>query len=80
MLKTISHQEFTHLKLILRDYFEHVSTYKHTLITRFYGLHKIKYTKKFGKIRIYFIIMANVFNTNREIHVRYDLKGSTQGR
>jgi 1-phosphatidylinositol-4-phosphate 5-kinase len=24
--------------------------------------------------------MANVFNTQREIHVRYDLKGSTYGR
>lgn len=24
--------------------------------------------------------MANVFNTSREINVRFDLKGSTQGR
>ena len=32
------------------------------------------------KTKLYIIIMANVFNTAREIHVRYDLKGSTQGR
>jgi 1-phosphatidylinositol-4-phosphate 5-kinase len=50
------------------------------LITRFFGLHKIKYTKKAGKHRIYFVIMANVFKTSREINLRYDLKGSTQGR
>ena len=30
--------------------------------------------------RIYFVIMANVFNTDRKIDVRYDLKGSTHGR
>jgi hypothetical protein len=30
--------------------------------------------------RIYFVIMANVFNTTRKIQVKYDLKGSTQGR
>jgi hypothetical protein len=30
-----------------------------------------------GKVRIYFVIMANVFKTAREINVRYDLKGST---
>ncbi len=55
--------------------------YPQTLITRFYGLHKIKYNKEKGGVeRIYFIIMANVFNTNRQIHVRYDLKGSKLGR
>ena len=31
-------------------------------------------------MKLYFVIMANVFHTSREIHVRYDLKGSTQGR
>jgi len=53
----------------------------HTLITRFFGLHKIKYKKEnAGYERIYFIIMANVFNTTRKINVRYDLKGSKHGR
>jgi hypothetical protein len=51
------------------------------MITRFYGLHKIKYNKEKGGVeRIYFIIMANVFNTTRTIDVRYDLKGSKLGR
>ena len=84
MLKTISHNEFEHFLKILKNYYYHVLGFPHTLIARFFGLHKIKFTDNTGptvKIkRIYFVIMANVFNTNREIQVRYDLKGSTHGR
>lgn len=73
-----------HLRTILKDYYQHLSLYPHSLITRFFGLHKIKYNKAFGalgnKFRIYIVIMANVFKTSRDIHVRYDIKGSTQGR
>ena len=81
MLKTISHDEFVKLKLILKQYYMHMVRHPHTLITRFFGLHKIKYKKETGGYqRIYFIIMANVFNTKRKINFRYDLKGSKQGR
>lgn len=83
MLKTISSAEFHHLRHILKEYYDHLALYPHSLITRFYGLHKIKYSKggvlgtEGGKVRIYFVIMANVFKTSRHINVRYDLKGST---
>lgn len=81
MLKTISSNEFHHLRNILKEYYEHLVTYPHSLIARFFGLHKIKYSKSIGgKVRIYFVIMANVFKTARDIHVRFDLKGSKQGR
>jgi 1-phosphatidylinositol-4-phosphate 5-kinase len=81
MLKTISPAEFKHLIEILKDYYDHLVAYPHSLITRFFGLHKIKSADpKNGKKKLYFVIMANVFNTSREINVRYDLKGSTQGR
>eukprot|EP01017_Pseudomicrothorax_dubius_P003430 TRINITY_DN10491_c0_g1_i1.p1 TRINITY_DN10491_c0_g1~~TRINITY_DN10491_c0_g1_i1.p1 ORF type:complete len:249 (+),score=61.19 TRINITY_DN10491_c0_g1_i1:65-811(+) len=30
--------------------------------------------------KIYFVVMSNVFHTGREIHERFDLKGSTYGR
>jgi len=81
MLKTISCSEFHKLRAILKDYYEHLVTYPHSLITRFFGLPKIKYSKPLGgKVRIYFVIMANVFKTARDIHCRYDLKGSKQGR
>ena len=51
-------------------------------ILRFYGLHKIKY--KIGGLsseqKLYFVIMANVFYTDKEIHERYDIKGSLYKR
>ena len=77
LLKTIDHSEFYFLRDILADYFNHLKENKDTFIARFYGMHKIKYG---SNKRLYFIIMANVFNTTREIHKRYDLKGSTHGR
>lgn len=84
MLKTISHNEFEHFLKIMKNYYKHILGYPHTMITRFFGLHKIKFIEKNGPTtnikRIYFVIMANVFNTTREIQIRYDLKGSTQGR
>jgi len=63
MLKTISHDEFVHFRRIMKDYYHHMLAYPHTLITRFLGLHKVKFTKTTKTTRIYFVIMANVFNT-----------------
>ena len=80
MLKTISHNEFVHFKKIMKDYYNHIMAYPHTMITRFFGLHKVKFSKSMKTERIYFVIMANVFNTTKEIHYRWDLKGSTLGR
>lgn len=80
MLKTISHDEFEHFKFIMKEYYLHLLKFPHTMIARFFGLHKIKFVKTTKIERIYFVIMANVFNTTRDIDVRYDLKGSTQGR
>ena len=67
--------------MVLKQYYEHLVRHPQTLITRYFGLHKIKYKQESGGIqRIYFIIMANVFNTNKTIEIRYDLKGSKYGR
>jgi 1-phosphatidylinositol-4-phosphate 5-kinase len=82
MLKTISHDEFEHFKTIMKDYYYHLLAYPHTMVARFFGLHKIKFSDGAGfqSKRIYFVIMANVFNTTRFIKERFDLKGSTYGR
>ena len=65
----------------MKQYYTHMVNHPQTLVTRFYGLHKIKYRNEKGAIqRIYFIIMQNVFNTVKSLHVRYDLKGSKYGR
>jgi 1-phosphatidylinositol-4-phosphate 5-kinase len=69
MLKTISHNEYVHFKKIMKDYYNHMLAYPHTMITRFFGMHKIKFSYSGLKPakRIYFVIMANVFNTSREV-------------
>lgn len=80
-LKTISRDEFHFLRSILNNYWNHLSSNPNTLIIKFFGCHKIRFLKSKGRQKkVYFIIMANVFHTSREIHVRYDIKGSTYGR
>ena len=49
----------------------------HTLISRFYGLHRVKLPR--GR-KIHFVIMNNLFPPHKDIHETYDLKGSTVGR
>jgi 1-phosphatidylinositol-4-phosphate 5-kinase len=80
MLKTISHNEYVNFLTIMQSYYTHLLAYPHTLVARILGLHKIKMVRDGKTERIYFVIMANVFNTTRKIQVKYDLKGSTQGR
>jgi 1-phosphatidylinositol-4-phosphate 5-kinase len=48
-----------------------------TLLSQFYGLHRIK--SPYGK-KIHVVVMNNLFPPHRDIHSRFDLKGSTVGR
>lgn len=41
MLKTIHYREYKHLRKILKDYYFHLKKYPDTLITKFFGLHKL---------------------------------------
>lgn len=59
------------------DYHEHVKSNPHTLLSRFYGLHRVKLPR--GR-KIHFVIMNNLFPPHRDIHETYDLKGSSVGR
>ncbi|KAL4484387.1 hypothetical protein ABPG74_019564 [Tetrahymena malaccensis] len=79
-LKTIHKSEFAFLKKILPNYYQHLEDNPSTLIIRVYGLHKIKYKMNHSMKYIYFIIMSNVFYTRKEIHERFDLKGSLYKR
>jgi len=47
------------------------------LITRFYGLHRVKMNKL---KKHYFVVMGNIFPPHRDVHETYDLQGSTHGR
>ncbi|KIS00672.1 1-phosphatidylinositol-4-phosphate 5-kinase [Cryptococcus deuterogattii 2001/935-1] len=77
IIKTISHSEHKFLRSILKDYHKHVKENPHTLLSRFYGLHRVKLPR--GP-KIHFVIMNNLFPPHRDIHETYDLKGSSFGR
>jgi len=71
---------------ILPAYKAHLETYPNSLLTRFFGLHRIMVTHESaaGMFRGYknwwFIVMANVCYTSLGMHECYDLKGSTYNR
>ena len=77
IIKTIRHEEHKFLRSVLKDYVNHVRNNPHTLLSRFYGLHRVKMPH--GR-KIHFVIMNNLFPPHRDIHETYDLKGSTVGR
>jgi len=92
MMKTVTYKEYHLLRRMLQKYYEHITQNPGTLIVRFLGLHCLSVRKKAkgfagvcGKLaasedKLYFVVMANMFNTPFEIHRRYDLKGSWVGR
>lgn len=77
IIKTLHHAEHKFLRRILPDYHKHTKKYPNTLISQFYGLHRVK--TSFGK-KIHFVVMNNLFPPHMDIHSTYDVKGSTVGR
>ncbi|KAG7095491.1 hypothetical protein E1B28_006230 [Marasmius oreades] len=77
IIKTIHHKEHKFLLRVLKRYYDHVKSNPHTLLSRFYGLHRVKLPR--GR-KIHFVIMNNLFPPHKDIHETYDLKGSTVGR
>ncbi|KAK2741381.1 Phosphatidylinositol-4-phosphate 5-kinase [Myotisia sp. PD_48] len=77
IIKTIHHAEHKLLRRILREYYQHTENNPNTLISQFYGLHRVKMA--YGR-KIHFVVMNNLFPPHRDIHHMFDLKGSTVGR
>lgn len=77
IIKTIHHAEHKFLRKILRQYYDHVRANPNTLLSQFYGLHRVKIP--YGR-KIHFVVMNNLFPPHRDIHRTFDLKGSTVGR
>ena len=61
---------------MLKDYYNHMKDHKDTLLQRYYGMHIFFY----NELKLYFVVMNNVFNTKVKVHYKYDLKGSTYER
>ncbi|KAK4840591.1 hypothetical protein QYF36_013209 [Acer negundo] len=77
MIKTLRKSEVKVLLRMLPTYHHHVRSYENTLVTKFFGLHRIKPSSG-QKFR--FVVMGNMFCTELRIHRRFDLKGSSLGR
>ncbi|KAL3466806.1 hypothetical protein BJX64DRAFT_274438 [Aspergillus heterothallicus] len=77
IIKTIHHAEHKLLRKILPAYYKHVEQNPNTLISQFYGLHRVKMA--YGR-KIHFVVMNNLFPPHRDIHSTFDLKGSMIGR
>ncbi|KAL8061124.1 hypothetical protein ABFX02_02G067900 [Erythranthe guttata] len=77
VIKTLKKSELKVLLKMLPHYYDHVQAYDNTLITKFFGAHRIQL--RHGK-KVRFVVMGNMFCTELRIHRRYDLKGSSQGR
>ncbi|XVE96577.1 hypothetical protein REPUB_Repub02eG0234800 [Reevesia pubescens] len=77
MIKTLRKSEVKVLLRMLPNYHHHVRSFENTLITKFFGLHRIKPSSG-QKFR--FVVMGNMFCTELRIHRRFDLKGSSLGR
>ncbi|XP_050262949.1 phosphatidylinositol 4-phosphate 5-kinase 8-like isoform X1 [Quercus robur] len=77
VIKTLKRSELKVLLKMLPKYYEHVKKHENTLITKFFGLHRI--TLRGGR-KVRFVVMGNMFCTELRVHRRYDLKGSSIGR
>lgn len=80
IIKTVHHSEHKQLRRVLREYYNHVKENPNTLISQFYGLHRVKMSFASGYRKVHFVVMNNLFPPHRNIHLKYDLKGSTLGR
>ncbi|KAK4784774.1 hypothetical protein SAY86_019142 [Trapa natans] len=77
VIKTLKKSELKVFLRMLPNYYLHVGKYENTLITKFFGVHRIELK---GGRKVRFVVMGNMFCTELRIHRRYDLKGSTVGR
>merc|ERR1719419_542378 len=77
MVKTITKSESKLLRKILQDYYSYICKHPHSLLTKFFGMHRVKPHKRKATR---FIITGSVFWTDLELDKIYDLKGSTHGR
>ncbi|KAG0467690.1 hypothetical protein HPP92_019270 [Vanilla planifolia] len=84
VIKTLRKNELKILLKMLPKYYEHVGVHDNTLITKFFGLHRITIKcghKVLNLMKLFgFVVMGNMFCTELRIHQRYDLKGSSHGR
>jgi len=78
MIKTMTNSESKFLRRILPHYFRHCTENPNTLLTKFFGMYRVKLYHLRRNVK--FIIMNSIYYTDKSIQTFYDLKGSEIGR
>ena len=78
MIKTMTNAESKFLRQILPEYFKHCCENPNTLVTRFFGMYRVKLYHLRRNVK--FVIMNSVYYTDKNLQIFYDLKGSSIGR
>ncbi|KAJ8290033.1 hypothetical protein GJAV_G00007970 [Gymnothorax javanicus] len=76
IIKTVQHKEAEFLQKLLPGYFMNLNQNKRTLLPKFYGL----YCVQAGGKNIRIVVMNNLLPSAVQMHLKYDLKGSTYKR
>uniref|UniRef100_A0A6B2L6A1 PIPK domain-containing protein n=1 Tax=Arcella intermedia TaxID=1963864 RepID=A0A6B2L6A1_9EUKA len=74
IIKTIPEHEFSSMKHLIKDYYEHLMKNPDSLLIRLLGA----FSLTFVHTKVYIIFMANLFTM--PVHEKYDLKGSWVAR
>ncbi|KAG2487447.1 hypothetical protein HYH03_014014 [Edaphochlamys debaryana] len=77
LVKTMRKTEIRTLIDMLPKYYSYMESQPANLVIRFFGVHGVKQVH--GRT-VRFVVMHNMFNTDLQIHKKFDLKGSTEGR
>jgi 1-phosphatidylinositol-4-phosphate 5-kinase len=77
MIKSVRKEEMELLLGLIKRYHAHVAAQPKTFLVRFLGVHRI--SPWLGR-NARFLVMGNVLPTDRRMHRKYDLKGSTYKR
>lgn len=80
MMKTISRGEYKTMIATLKEYYEYLKSNPESLITRYFGMHKIILKSSSSTRTFYFVLMKNIFRTKKNLKYKFDLKGSTYKR
>lgn len=76
VIKTIQHRESKFLLTLLPGYYMNLNQNRCTLLPKFFGLYRLKYNGK----KIHFTVLNNILPSDKKMHWKYDLKGSTYNR
>lgn len=76
-IKSVRKDEMEIVMQFMKHYQKYVSSVPETLLVKFFGIHRV--SPWFGN-NARFVVMGNVLPTEKRMHRKYDLKGSTYKR